>query len=186
MSTTPPSPRPLPKAVEQTLRHFWTCEFTTLAKDGTPITWPVYPMFLAKRGQILIASPIGYPQKAIHVRRNRRVSLLYSEPTGSGLSSPARVLIQGTAEAPDIIHTSSDDSDPEIFAEVLGQIKRVMKYQPNTTMYLANPITQWLMDWYFMRLTILVTPTRICWWADEDFSQTPQEWSGEREADHVG
>lgn len=54
---------PIPPLIEKTLRHFWTCEFTTLAKDGTPITWPVYPMYLARRGQILIASPIGYPQK---------------------------------------------------------------------------------------------------------------------------
>ncbi|NUM44018.1 MAG: pyridoxamine 5'-phosphate oxidase family protein [Anaerolineales bacterium] len=177
---------PIPPLIEKTLRHFWTCEFTTLAKDGTPITWPVYPMYLARRGQILIASPIGYPQKALHVRRNPRVSLLYSEPTGSGLTSPARVLIQGLAEAPDTIHTSSDASDPEIFAEVLGQIKRVMKYQPNTTIYLANPFTQWLMDWYFMRLTILVTPIRIRWWEGEDFSLRPHDWPLKQEAEHVG
>src|SRR3954467_12122106 len=96
----------LPPEVEAVFRNFRTCEFTTLAKDGTPITWPTLPFYQADQGQFVITTSIGLPHKAFNVRRNGHVSLLFSEPKASGLTNPPAVLVQGDAVAPDNILTT--------------------------------------------------------------------------------
>jgi hypothetical protein len=75
--------------------EYRTCEFTTLS-NGSPQTWPVSPLLL-EDGRFLIATNIGLPQKALNVRRNPKVSLLFSDPTGSGITQPGAVLVQGDA-----------------------------------------------------------------------------------------
>ena len=45
------------------------------------------------------------PQKAFNIRRNPKVSMLFSEPTGSGIDVPGAVLVQGDATAYDRIPT---------------------------------------------------------------------------------
>ena len=75
----------LPPDVEAVVREFRTCEFATLAKDGTPIVWPTALLYRPKTGQFLVTTSIGLPQKAFNARRNPRVSLLFSNPTASGL-----------------------------------------------------------------------------------------------------
>jgi hypothetical protein len=157
-------PFELPSLVETTIHNFWTCEFSTISKSGAPVTWPVFPIYLAKKGQFLVFSPIGFPQKVLNARRNPRVSLFYSDPTGSGLTSPARVLIQGDAESPDEIFVSPRGQDKEIVAELKAQAKRLMHTQPGISQYMGVPMMRWLMDWYFMRLVIFITPRWIRWW----------------------
>jgi hypothetical protein len=68
----------VPRDVEAVFQQVRTCEFTTLAKDNTPITW-----------------------KAYNLRRTPKVAMLYSDPTGSGLAAPPAVLVQGEAVCPD-------------------------------------------------------------------------------------
>jgi hypothetical protein len=46
---------------------FRTCEFITLAKDGTSVTWPTLPFFQPTTGRFLITIS--------NIRRNPRVSL---------------------------------------------------------------------------------------------------------------
>src|SRR5438045_9671146 len=96
----------LPPAVEAVFREFRTCEFSTLAKDGTPISWPTLPFWLPDEGRFLITTSIGLAQKALNARRNPKVALLFSNPTASGLERPPAVLVQGDAEAPDRVETS--------------------------------------------------------------------------------
>src|SRR6202165_1289894 len=86
------------------VRNYRTCEFTSLARDGSPRTWPVSPLLLGD-GRFVLATSIGLPQKAFNIRRNSKVSLLFSEPTGSGIREPGAVLIQGDATAEDRIET---------------------------------------------------------------------------------
>ena len=86
------------------MQNYFTCEFTTLSRDGTPTTWPVSPRLLAD-GRLLLCTSIGMPQKAYNIRREPKVSLLFSEPTGSGITEPGAVLIQGDATAEDRIVT---------------------------------------------------------------------------------
>jgi hypothetical protein len=159
-------PLTLPAPVDAVVRAFHTCEFATLARDGTPIVWPTAALYLPARGQFLITTSIALPQKAFNIRRNPRVSLLFSNPTGSGLDHPAAVLVQGDATVTDDIVTWNEDL--ALFWP------RLYRLQPFGKVYSANALTRWLTDWYFMRLLIYITPRSIRWWPQGDVSQTPQ------------
>jgi len=164
----------VPREVEAVFREVRTCEFTTLAKDNTPITWPTVALYEPAKGRFVITTSIGLPHKAYNLRRTPHVAMLYSDPTGSGLAAPPAVLVQGDAVCPDQILTRSGELD------ALGRL--LMVRQPVSAKYAANPLTRWLSDWYLMRLLIYVTPRRIRYWPHGDLSQPAVEV----EVDHVG
>jgi hypothetical protein len=153
----------LPPDVWAVIRAFRTCEFTTLARDGTPITWPTVPFYDPSRGVFIITTSIALAQKAINARRNPHVSLFFSDPTASGLQHPPAVLIQGDALAPDRIET-------EIDPQVAAGVEELMRRQPSSTFFSANRLARYLFDWYYMRLRIEVTPRRALWWPAGDMS----------------
>ena len=157
----------LPPEVEDVFEEFRTCEMSTLARDGTPITWPTLPFWYSDKERFTITASIGFAQKALNVRRNPRVSLLFSNPTASGLEDPPAVLVQGDAVAPDEIETSAVGFEEEL--------RKVYPRQPASRFYGNDPLTRRLMDWYFMRLMIHVTPRRIMWWPGADFWREPFE-----------
>jgi hypothetical protein len=99
----------LPPEVERVFTEFRTCEFSTLARDGTPITWPLVTLWQPEEQRFVLTTSIGLPNKAFNARRDGRVSLLFSDPTASGLQDPPAVLVQGDAEVPEEIHTSPQD-----------------------------------------------------------------------------
>ena len=47
--------------------------------------WPVTPRLLDD-GRFLLTTSIGLPQKAFNIRRNPKVAMLFSEPTGSRMT----------------------------------------------------------------------------------------------------
>lgn len=157
----------VPTEVLQVFRSFRTCEFSTIAKDGTPVTWPTVNRYDASAFRFTLATSIGLPDKAFNIRRNPRVSLFFSDPTASGLTDPPRVLVQGDAEAPDEVLTSSDELRPVAL--------QTFERQPAARMYSDHAITRWLFDWYYMRLLIHVTPRRIVWWDGADQDSSPRE-----------
>lgn len=161
----------IPSELMLVLREFRTCEFTTISKRGTPVTWPVSARYLTDQGRFLLTTTIGYPQKAYNIRRNPRVSMLFSNPTGSGLVNPASVLVQGDAEVSDQIMTSVNE------VEGLREywLESIMKRQPAVEMIVGNPLMHGMMDWYYMRLRICVTPKILYWWPKSDFSQPSQK-----------
>ena len=112
----------LPPEVEAVFLEFRTCEMSTLARDGTPITWPTLPFWYPDEGRFLITTSIGLPHKAFNVRRNPRVSLLFSDPTVSGLTNPPAVLVQGDAVSPDEVATSLLGFEDEL--------RQVLRRQP--------------------------------------------------------
>jgi hypothetical protein len=164
----------LPPEVKDVFEEFRTCELSTLARDGTPITWPTLPFWRSDEQRFLITTSIALAQKAFNVRRNPRVSLLFSDPTASGLDTPPAVLVQGDAEAPEEIATSVAG-----FAE---ELRKAYRWQPASRAYGSNPLTRRFIDWYFMRLSIYVTPRRILWWPGGDFWREPSEL----DVDYVG
>ena len=157
----------LPPEVQDVFEQFRTCELSTLARDGTPITWPTLPFWYSAEKRFTITASIGLAQKALNVRRNPRVSLLFSNPTASGLENPPAVMVQGDAEAPDEIETSVVGFEEEL--------RKVYPRQPASRLYGNDPLTRRFMDWYFMRLMIHVTPRRILWWPGADFWREPFE-----------
>ncbi len=158
--------------VEEVFREFRTCEFSTLARDGTPITWPLVTLWQPEEQRFVLTTSIGLPNKAFNARRDGRVSLLFSDPTASGLDEPPAVLVQGDAVVSEVIHTSPND--------LKEYWKRIWRIQPAGKVYGSNFLTRSPMDWYYMRLYIYVEPRRILVWPDGDFAKTPEE------VDHVG
>ena len=150
------------------IENYYTCELTTLSRDGSPQTWPVSPRLLTD-GRLLIATSIGLPQKAFNVRRNPKVSMLFSEPTGSGVAEPGAVLIQGDATAEDRI-VSDMSSDPDLTA----LLETISKRQPAGAFW-SSWLGQRLAWWMYMRLLIYVTPRRALFWPTRDFTQSPEE-----------
>jgi hypothetical protein len=157
----------LPADIVAVFDHFRTCEFTTLARDGTPITWPTLPFWRPEHGHFVVTTSIGLPQKAFNVRRDGRVSLLFSDPTASGLVDPPAVLVQGDATAPDRVETAIAGFEPQLLA--------LFHRQPGGMIYSSHPLLRYLFDWYYMRLYIYVTPRRILAWPRGDMSQPPRE-----------
>ena len=159
----PPSLLALPVEVQGVLQESRTCELTTLAKDGHPITWPVMVVPRLDQDHFLLSTAIGLSQKAHHIRRDGRVAMLFSDPTGSGLPPDApAVLVQGDAQVGAGIVTWDED--------VREYHRHAWLRQPMSRVYSFTPIGRWLMGWYFRRLVITVRATRISWWPHGDFS----------------
>ena len=156
----------LPSGAEAVLRSFRCAEFSTVTRDGCPVAVQVSPFWQPAKGHILVTTGIGLPSKAYNARRNRHVSLLFSDPTGSGLDDPPAVLMQGDATVSDL--TLWDGELNEFWPWFMAR-------QPKSHLLSANPVTRWLMDWYYMRLLIHVEPTSIRWWPHLDMSRAPQE-----------
>lgn len=165
----------LPGEVVAVLQQFYTAELTTMGKSGVPVTWPIMPIFWARKGLFVSLTSIGLPQKAFNVRRDPRVALLFSEPVGSDLERPPAVLVQGVASAPDRVITSREDSDPALYEAIVTQAQKMLQRQPAASLYMSSRLTRYLMDWYFMRLPIMIRPERIWWWQDGDFAGQPQQ-----------
>jgi len=143
----------LPTDLHPVLDAYRTCELATIAKDATPIAWPIMAVHDPATDRFTITTCIGLPAKAFNVRHDERVSLLFSEPRGSGLDQPPRVLVQGTATCPDEIVTAPDDR--------LDYWRTLYARQPAGALYGSNAVLRRFFDWYYMRLVISVTPQRI-------------------------
>lgn len=167
---------PWPTDALDIVRNYRTCELTTLNKDGTPTTWPLCARLLDD-GRFLLTTSIGLPHKAFNIRRNPRVSLLFSEPTGSGVQSPGAVLVQGTATAEDRIVTDMG-SIPE-----LGDyfVENIFARQP-AGKFMSSWLGRRLFWPYYMRILLYVTPERVHHWPSRDFAAEPRAL----ELSHVG
>jgi hypothetical protein len=130
-----------------------TCELLTVNRRGVPIAWPTVCLYQPDDGTFLITTSIGLPQKAFNVRANPQVALLFSDPTASGLDNPPHVLVQGTASCPDEVVTSVGPR--------AGLWARLAERQPSSRTNSSNPLSRYLLDWYYMRLLITVTPTSV-------------------------
>jgi Pyridoxamine 5'-phosphate oxidase len=156
----------LPGDVEAVLRSFFTCEFTTISRGGEPLTWPTEPLYEPETGLIIVTASIAFPVKALNARQNPRVSLLYSDPTGSRLDHLPAVLVQGEAQV-----TESLEWTPRTEALFRQSLLR----QPDSAQFVSSPIIRRLFTFYFRRLMITVEPYRIYIWPDRDFSRAPVE-----------
>lgn len=143
----------IPARLVPTLRAYRTAELATVGRTGMPIAWPTSVLAADDGTSVLVGTSIGFPQKAHNVRREPRVALLFSDPTGSGSAQLPQVLVQGTATCTDEIVTSPVGNE--------AYWRRLWALQPLGRHWDATPVTRWLMDWYYMRLMITVTPGRV-------------------------
>lgn len=154
----------LPDDVQQVFARFVTTEYTTIDAAAHPITWPVTPYYRPGAGAIDVTTGLGYPKKARDAERNPRVSLLFSDPTGSGLEDPPAVLVQGTAKV--------DDADLEANRERYRR-ESLEKLPATKSMYPPEALNRFFL-WYFARLYVYVRPERIYVWRGGDFGAEPE------------
>ena len=170
----------IPPEVDEVLRRFYTCEFTTVNTKGQPMTWPSVPYYNREEGRLVIAVSVAFPIKAYNARKHPQVSMLFSDPTGSGLDDSPAVLVQGDAVVAEVLEYTPD---------IIGLFKTVATRQPESAKFTSNKLVRNLFVAYlFQRLSLTVTPTRILYWPQRDFSQEPQivELDSKLEASHVG
>ena len=158
----------VPPIISSALRQYYTCEMTTVNRQGQPVTWPGLQYYDQEAGQILLTVSIAFPVKALNARRHPQVCLLYSDPTGSGLQPAPAVLIQGDAT----VGEQLDFSSPQ----TRGLLRVMAQRQPESRRFLSNRLMRRLFTWYlFQRLPITVEPRRILFWPQGDFSVSPTE-----------
>src|SRR5947209_2491880 len=159
----------LPAPVRSAFERFNTAGLTTLDDLGHPITWPVTPYYTSGAPCIDVATGLGYPQKAEDARRNPYVSLLFSDPAGSGLDDAPALLVQGTAEVDD----RDLDSNAERYARESAQ-----KLQG--TFQLPPPLRR-LFGWYYKRIYLHVRPERVYSWPAGDMDVEPELYDSHME-----
>jgi hypothetical protein len=148
----------LPPDVQSVFDRFITTELTTVDRAGQPITWPVTPYYRPGDPCIDITTGLGYPKKANDAKANPLVSLLFSDPTGSGLQDPPVVLVQGSADVDD----RDLEANRERYAtESLEKLPGLRKLDP------PDALKRFL-SWYYTRIYIHVRPERIYVWRDPD------------------
>jgi Pyridoxamine 5'-phosphate oxidase len=153
----------LPQEVQDVFDRFITTEYVTLDARGQPIAWPVTPYYETGDPTIDVTTGIGYPKKAEDARRNPRVALLFSDPTGSGIESGIRVLVQGMAEV--------DDRD--LTANRERYRRESLVKLPATKAMMPPRILEGLFGWYYERVYIKVRPERVFVWPDGDPGSEP-------------
>jgi hypothetical protein len=148
----------MPVEVQQVFERFITTEYTTVDRSGQPITWPVTPYYRPGDGAIDVTTGLGYPKKAADAQRNPQVSLLFSDPTGSGIDDPCAVLVQGTATV--------DDRDLVQNRERYAR-ESLAKLPATKSLYPPKAI-RGVFNWYFMRIYVYVRPERVYVWDKGD------------------
>ena len=142
-----------------------TVEYASLTRAGTPVTYPVTP-YVGEDGRTLdVSTGLTYPAKAERARRNPKVTLLYSDPLGSGLDGAPVALVHGLATV----------RDADLQANTDRYVRLAMAKLPDT--YEGQPkFMLRTLAWYFARIWVQVTPTRILWWPEGRLDEPPREW----------
>ena len=154
----------LPPEVRDCFERYITTEYTTIDARQQPITWPVTPYYRNGEPTIDVTTGIGYPKKADDAKRNPRVALLFSDPTGCGLERPSQVLVQGTADV--------DDRDLDANAERYDREsahKLPVTKRESPPKFMRGPLR-----WYYARIYIKVRPERIFVWPEGDPTAEPE------------
>jgi hypothetical protein len=148
-------------AVQDAFHRFVTCELTTIDANGRPVTWPVMPFYSPGDPHISVTTGLGWPKKARDVRRNPRVALLFSDPTGSDIAQPSMVLVQGRAEVDD---SDLDANRERYLRDSAAKLGRRRDAGPPGARF----------DWYFARIYMHVRPERVHIWRGGDCEAEPE------------
>jgi pyridoxamine 5'-phosphate oxidase-like protein len=154
----------LPQSAREAFERFITCEYTTIDARRQPITWPVTPYYAQGAATVDVTTGIGYPKKADDAARNPRVALLFSDATGSGLSTGIQVLVQGSAEV--------DEAD--LAANRERYRRESLVKLPATKAMMPPRWLEGMFGWYFDRIYVKVRPERVFVWPDGDLGESPE------------
>jgi hypothetical protein len=129
-------------------------EFVTLARDGSPVCWPLFPDFDQER--LRFNTGYVYPTKARNAQREPRVAALFSDPSASGRSDiDPLVLVQGIAE----VFDQDLQRNTERYVDLL-----LRKGPAMFRLMLRVPFLRQLMVGYLARIWIEVIPKQEYVW----------------------
>jgi pyridoxamine 5'-phosphate oxidase-like protein len=161
----------LPQPTREVFERFITTEYATIDARQQPIVWPVTPYYSPGATTIDVTTGIGYPKKADDARRNPRVALLFSDPTGSGIESGIQVLVQGTA----------DVDDEDLAANRERYRREAVEKLPATKEMLPPRWLEGLFSWYFERIYVKTRPERVFVWPTGDARAEPEVYDAHLE-----
>ncbi len=123
-------------------------EFATLARDGSPVCWPMAPDF--EHGRLIFSTSYMLPTKARNARRDPRVAAHFSDPTASGRpDDDPLLLVQGLAEV----------FDQDLQHNTERYVDQLLQKGPLTfRLMLRTPGLRQLMVGYLARIWIEVIP----------------------------
>ena len=154
----------LPQEARDVFARYVTTEYATIDVRQQPIVWPVTPYYSPGADTVDVTTGIGYPKKADDAKRNPRVALLFSDPTGSGIDSGIHVLVQGIAEV--------DESDLAANRERYRR-EAIVKLPATKDMYPPKWV-EGLFGWYFDRIYVKTRPERVFVWPAGDITSPPE------------
>ena len=149
----------VPGWVGDVFDHYLTCEFTTVA-NGRPVTFPLLYFYEADSGKFTVTSSILFSKKVEHMKEDPKVSLLFSNPEGSGIGKQA-ILVQGIAHC--------DDSDLDHGWERF--LPHWRKKEPYIDAFLAE---REKFGWFWKRIVIQVEPKKIMAWKNGNTDGPPE------------
>ena len=149
----------VPGWVGDVFDHYLTCEFTTVA-NGRPVTFPLLYFYDADSGKFTVTSSILFSKKVEHMKKDPKVSLLFSNPEGSGIGKQA-ILVQGIAHC--------DDSDLDHGWERF--LPHWRKKEPYIDAFLTE---REKFGWFWKRIVIQVEPKKIMAWKNGNTDGPPE------------
>ena len=149
----------VPAWTSDVFERYLICEFTTIS-EGKPVTFPLLYFYEPTTGVFTVTSSILFSRKIEHMKKNSKVSLLFSNPAGSGLGKHA-VLVQGIAKC--------EDSDLDHGWEKFLPDWR--KKEPYIDGFLA---AREQFGWFWKRIVVQVEPRKIMAWKDADTGKAPE------------
>lgn len=155
-------PEPLLAWIERS----FTCEFATLTAQGQPLTHPITPHASLDGRTVDLATGLAYPLKAERARNQRKVGILFSDPTGTGMERAPVVLVKGEATVRDADLQANTDRYVAISMAKFSTIGRLLPA------FLHRTGT-----WYYARVWIHVTPLEILVFPEGDTSRAPEVWT---------
>lgn len=160
----------IPDEAASTMEQSYTCEFSVMCSDGTPVTYPLTPY--PNRNGLTIDMSIGliFPWKAELARKNPKVGLSYCVPTSYHDESPAVVTVRGHAAVRDTdLQANTDRYLHELIETFPGMFAGAPK------MVLRQ------LAFYLARIWVEITPLRIHWWPQGDFAAPPKQWDAPKD-----
>jgi hypothetical protein len=129
-------------------------EFVTLARDGSPVCWPLLPDFDQER--LIFNTGYAYPAKARNAQREPRVAALFSDPTATGRSeNDPLVLVQGIAEV----------FDQDLQRNTERYVEQLLRKGSPIRLILRVPLLRQLLVGYVARIWIEVIPKQEYVWS---------------------
>ena len=149
----------LPEPVEKLLNAALVSELTVIDPTGTPVTYPLIPLYDGER--IFMTSSVLFSKKLEHIKGNPRVSMTITDPVATPIEPFSRTTIQGDARViEDDLHSGWERLLP-LWTAKEPVISKLVK------MRFAMPL-------FWERSIIEITPRRVLWWAEAKTDQAPQ------------